>query len=58
MTAPCLNCPNRHLRCHGECERYKAYDVERNLIRANRGAQQSIEQNIFKWRDEKRSWGR
>lgn len=23
--SPCLNCPDRHLHCHGNCEKYKAY---------------------------------
>ena len=25
MNAPCKGCPNRHPRCHGECERYLAF---------------------------------
>ena len=24
-TSPCYKCPERHIGCHGECERYKAY---------------------------------
>ena len=25
MTAPCKNCTDRQMGCHGKCERYKAY---------------------------------
>lgn len=25
MTAPCKNCTDRQMGCHGQCERYKAY---------------------------------
>lgn len=30
--SPCLNCPDRHLHCHAECEKYKEYKdiLERN----------------------------
>lgn len=26
MTSPCYNCPNRHIGCHGECEKYEKFD--------------------------------
>lgn len=33
MDGPCKDCPDRHIGCHGECEKHKAYcaklDVER-----------------------------
>lgn len=25
LQAPCKECPERHLHCHGECEKYKEY---------------------------------
>lgn len=25
MTNSCKDCPDRHIGCHGECEKYKAY---------------------------------
>lgn len=25
MTAPCKDCPDRHYKCHSECERYKEF---------------------------------
>jgi HKD family nuclease len=24
-TAPCRNCPDRELHCHGKCEKYKKF---------------------------------
>lgn len=26
--APCLNCTERHLRCHDSCDRYKAFKAD------------------------------
>lgn len=34
--APCYNCKERSEGCHGTCERYKAYDAECQIKRANR----------------------
>lgn len=25
MIAPCMNCPDREIGCHGHCERYKTF---------------------------------
>lgn len=25
MNAPCMNCPDRSLGCHGRCEKYQAF---------------------------------
>ena len=30
--APCKDCPDRHLGCHSQCEKYKAYTEERKRI--------------------------
>lgn len=39
-TSPCYKCVDRHIGCHGVCERYKAYsDAEadkKNLIKAKK----------------------
>lgn len=29
MTCPCKNCADRHLSCHGQCEKYKAWAEEK-----------------------------
>ena len=43
---PCFECPERHDRCHGTCEKYKAWSeqraTERELIRLTRYAQQEL----------------
>lgn len=31
--APCHNCPDRHPKCHSECERYLAFVEERAKVR-------------------------
>nr|DAH21348.1 MAG TPA: hypothetical protein [Bacteriophage sp.] len=34
--APCMDCSDRHIGCHGICNRYKAYTIQkhtRNLKR-------------------------
>lgn len=33
LKAPCENCPDRHLGCHSECEKYIAYDIVRGIYR-------------------------
>lgn len=33
-TNPCKDCEERHLRCHSDCERYKAYREEWERITA------------------------
>lgn len=36
MTNSCKDCPNRHVGCHGECEKYKAYCAELEKERQRR----------------------
>lgn len=36
MKAPCLNCSERHFRCHGECEKYAAFHKENEMKSAVR----------------------
>ena len=36
VNGPCFNCPDRHIGCHGKCERYAAWKEERNMIYQNR----------------------
>ena len=32
MSTNCLNCPNRKLFCHDNCEKYARFKYERDLI--------------------------
>ena len=32
--APCQNCPDRHVKCHGSCEKYQAYKQEMDDAKA------------------------
>lgn len=36
MIAPCKDCPDRHIGCHGKCEKYQEYDAEQKKIREAR----------------------
>ena len=36
MHAPCYGCERRRVGCHADCEEYKAYNAEREAIRAQR----------------------
>lgn len=37
INSPCKNCENRHLGCHGECNKYitfkRKYAIEKSIIR-------------------------
>lgn len=33
---PCKGCPDRSVRCHAECEHYKAFAADREEIRAEK----------------------
>lgn len=28
IVAPCKDCPDKHMKCHSECEKYKEFQVE------------------------------
>lgn len=38
MKSPCLDCPDRHLRCHSSCGDYAAFREQRDNINAARAA--------------------
>ena len=37
IQSPCKDCPNRHLKCHSECQKYQDYrknlEAEKSLIK-------------------------
>ena len=36
MNSPCYNCPDRHYKCHGHCEKYADYRrIRDERIKAN-----------------------
>lgn len=35
LKAPCINCTERHLSCHGHCEKYLSYVKEKNRQQEN-----------------------
>lgn len=43
MNAPCMNCPDRAIGCHGHCERYKAFREGREKEYAFRHEQYILE---------------
>lgn len=36
MIAPCKDCPDRVVGCHGKCEKYQAYRVEVDELKLER----------------------
>ena len=43
MTAPCINCPDRQMHCHGKCERYAEFS------RLNAEERHTRHQNSYKY---------
>lgn len=46
MIAPCKDCPDRHIGCHSECEKYLSFKADV----ANRKEQQDNEQRARLYR--------
>lgn len=44
MRPPCSGCPDRRVGCHGSCEKYQAFNAERELIRERRSSEGDIYQ--------------
>ena len=36
MKAPCKDCPDRHYKCHSECDKYQAFDAYRKELNRKR----------------------
>lgn len=32
VQSPCRNCENRHMGCHGQCERYNEYKIRHDEV--------------------------
>lgn len=46
MIAPCKDCRERHLGCHSECEKYKAYRETLDSKNAKRKEEINIDSTI------------
>lgn len=42
---PCLNCPDRHVGCHGRCEKYQSWNAEHQEYLKVKRQQEAI--NIY-----------
>lgn len=51
MTPPCNNCSDRHIGCHGSCERYLTYKSERDRLLAEQHKNSQVNQDIERTRD-------
>lgn len=40
---PCEHCEKRHTGCHGQCEAYQSYAVDREEFRQERARQKDVE---------------
>lgn len=45
--SPCLGCEERHLHCHSECEKYKAYKAILEEVKAD--ARKRNEEYMFNY---------
>lgn len=43
INAPCKDCQERKMGCHGSCERYAAYKAENDKLRAARMKENMLE---------------
>ena len=63
-TAPCKDCEEREVKCHGKCERFKAWNekhvADREAIRKKKNAIRDVDdyvqKNIIKYRKTKGHW--
>ena len=46
MSAPCKNCSNRSIGCHGHCDKYAEFRAYRNNINAKRKAERDFDNFI------------
>ena len=51
MNTPCNNCPDRHIGCHGECERYRKYKSDRDRLLAERHKNSQVSLDIARTKD-------
>ena len=47
MKAPCYQCPDRHVLCHSECEKYIAFRAERDRMNADRRIENTVNESRF-----------
>lgn len=43
IPSPCLNCPDRHFKCHSECEKYKKF--REKIDKARKAYQDETQRN-------------
>lgn len=43
----CLNCENRYLGCHSNCEKYKEYKQYLDVIKINKKKENLFRQGIY-----------
>lgn len=52
MNAPCKDCTDRHIHCHSECEKYKAFVAENEKRKAELYKENQAKSNyIDHWND-------
>ena len=51
MIPPCNNCSDRHIGCHGGCERYLAYKTERDRLLDEQHKNSQVNLDIAQTRD-------
>lgn len=55
MEHPCYKCPDRNAECHATCEKWRAYEVERNKEYERIGKEKELARVLYLMeRDRKR----
>ena len=54
MKIPCNNCPDRHLHCHSECEKYQKFvgenEKKKEFMRLENDFTNAKIDRLIKWR--------
>ena len=53
VTAPCKDCPDRHLGCHGTCEKYQKYKAKQAEINEAAYKRNEAYNDLDSYREEK-----
>lgn len=53
LRAPCKDCPDRHLGCHGTCEKYQEYKKRHDEEVAALQSEKDAYADMYNYREEK-----
>ena len=54
ITAPCKDCPDRHINCHSSCERYAEYKKKNNEQREKDYKERLVTMQLYEMEQERK----